>query len=76
MGSGMVPGNRIVSHVDERSQADALKAIDMALRLSPNDSQTNAWPAQRASAFFLLGRYTEAIEGGTIQPSERSPMLC
>jgi adenylate cyclase len=44
---------------------EALAAIDVALRLSPNDSQKNAWLAQRASALYLLGRYPEAIENAT-----------
>lgn len=41
---------------------DALVAIDLALRLSPNDLHKHAWLAQRASVLYLLGRYTEAIE--------------
>jgi adenylate cyclase len=42
--------------------ADALAAIDQALRLSPHDPQTFVWHAQRASALYLLNQYTEALD--------------
>jgi len=41
---------------------DALMAVDTALRLSPNDPQSVVWRAQRASALYLLKRYSEAID--------------
>jgi adenylate cyclase len=40
----------------------ALTAVDISLRLSPNDPQRFAWLATRASALFLLRRYDEAIQ--------------
>ena len=40
---------------------DGLDAIDRALRLNPTDPQRFTWLALRASAMYLLKRYSEAI---------------
>jgi len=46
---------------------EALRTVDTALRLSPNDPQRFAWLGLRASALYLLRRYDEAI--GTARQS-------
>jgi adenylate cyclase len=50
---------------------DALAAIDWALRLSPSDPQSFAWRAQRASALYLLKRYTEAVDAARLSLGQR-----
>jgi adenylate cyclase len=40
----------------------ALEAIETGLRLSPRDPRASTWLANKARAFYHLGRYDEAIE--------------
>ena len=53
---------RALAAFRERRHEEGLAALDVAARLSPNDSQMFIWDTNRASALYCLGRYEAAAE--------------